>query len=127
MDTSSFVDYFRGKGEFLIPQLALKDKIILSRVVRLELIKGVSRQGRHALVNFLDGLIQLAEFASAATTEKLLLLLHGRGINLGIADLLILADAQRTKSKLLTADRALQRAAELVKIPLLHCSIINRA
>jgi len=116
VDTSSFVEYFRDGKESLIPALAMNDAIILSKVVRLELIKGAKQKDRKLLLNFLEGLIQLEEFPSADLVEKALLQLHGRGMNLGFADLLILADALRTRSRLLTVDKILARAAEIMGV-----------
>lgn len=116
VDTSSFIEYLRDAKESLIPALAMKDAIILSKVVRLELIKGTKKSQRKLLLHFLDGLFPLDEFPSSALVEKLLLQLHGRGISLGIADLLILADTLRTNSKLLTVDKTLNKAASLLKV-----------
>lgn len=113
VDTSSFVDYFREAKESVIPLLAMKDAIILSRVVRIELLKGTARRDRRLLLNFLDGLFPLEDFPSADSVEELLLQLQGKGLNLGFADLLILADAARSRSRLLTADKSLRRAAKI--------------
>lgn len=41
-----------------------------------------------------------------------------RGLNLGLPDIMIQADAERMKSALLTKDTPLQEAAHLRKIPL---------
>lgn len=119
VDTSTFIAYFRDGADSLIPSLALRDAIILSKIVRLELIKGTKRSERNKLVQFLDGLVQIEEIAPADDAEKILLELHSRGLVLGIADLLILADARRTKSPLLTGDLALAKAARLIKIGVL--------
>lgn len=116
VDTSSFIEYFRDSKESIVPQLAINDEIILSKIVRLELLKGTGKQDRTVLLNFLDGLFQIDEFPSSEVVEKLLLQLHGRGFNLGFADLLILADVVRTKSRLLTADKALRKAAIALKV-----------
>ena len=119
VDTSSFIDYFRyAKGDS-IPALALSDSIVLSKVVRLELIKGAKRADRKVLLNFLDGLIHLEDFPSAQAAEAVLLKLHGRGFNLGFADLLILADTVESKSMLLTSDKALASAAKTMGIKML--------
>ena len=94
----------------------MHDAIVLSKVVRLELLKGAKREDRKVLLNFLEGLVQLEEFSPADLVEKLLLQLHRRGMNLGFADLMILADTVRTKTRLLTADKPLATAADLLGV-----------
>lgn len=116
VDTCSFIDYFRSGQDSLIPALALRDLILLSRVVRLELLKGTRKNDRRVLLNLFEGLRQLPDLPSAELAEDVLLRLHGRGFNLGFADLLILADSMRTKSSLLTSDRPLAKAAAALKI-----------
>jgi hypothetical protein len=98
----------------------MADAIILSKVVRLELLKGTGRRDRRILLNFLDGLIQCEEFPSAIQVEKLLVELHGKGFSLGIADLLILSDARFGKCHLMTADKVLVQAASAVKVPVVN-------
>jgi len=120
VDTSTFVDYFRfGKGE-IVPYLALNDAIVLSMVVRIELLKGARRSDRKALLRFCAGLRQCDDFPSVKTVEAVLFRLHGRGLNLGFADLLILADAIRHNCSLLTHDRALRTGAGVLKVPLIE-------
>jgi predicted nucleic acid-binding protein len=116
VDTCSFIDYFRNGQDSLIPALALRDRILLSRVVRLELLKGTRKDDRQALLNLFEGFRQFPDLPPAQLAEDVLLRLHGRGLNLGIADLLILADSMRAKSSLLTSDRPLAKAAAALKI-----------
>ena len=122
VDTCSFVDYFRGAEDSPILDLAAGDRILLSRVVRLELLKGTSRNDRKALLNLFDGFKQLSDFPPAGLTEQILLRLHGRGFSLGFADLLILGDAMRSKSAILTSDHALLTAARILKLTLVTWS-----
>lgn len=119
VDTCSFIDYFRGSEESPIAYLASRDTILLSKVVRMELLKGTRRQDRKSLLNLFDGFKQLSDFPPANLTEQTLLQLHGRGFNLGFADLLILTDAVRSKSTLLTSDGALATAARALKVNVL--------
>ena len=116
VDTCSFIDYFRGAEDSPIAYLASRDTILLSKVVRMELLKGTRRQDRKALLNLFDGFKQLSDFPPADFAEQILLRLHGRGFNLGFADLLILTDVVRSKSGLLTSDRALANAARALKV-----------
>ena len=119
VDTSSFIEYFRYGKEEYIPALALSDSIIVSNIVRLELLKGTKRSDRKVLLKFLDGLIQLEELPPAKLCESLLLKLHSRGLSLGIADLITLADTVRSKSLLLTSDRELEKAAKIAGVLLI--------
>ena len=116
VDTCSFIDYFRGTKDSLIPSLAAQDGILLSKVVRLELLKGARRNDRKALLNLFEGFKILSDFPPPDLTERVLLQLHGRGFNLGFADLLILTDVLRSKSGLLTSDAALASAARILKL-----------
>lgn len=120
VDTSSFIDCFRGGAENEVPGLALLDKIILSKVVRLELLKGTKRKDRKKLLVFLEGLHQIEEFPSVEDVEDILLRLHGRGLNVGLPDMMILSDAIRSSSFLLTADVPLREAARLLKVGLMN-------
>ena len=116
VDTCSFIDYFRGAEGSSLGFLASQDAILLSKVVRMELLKGARRQDRKTLLNLFDGYRQLSDFPPADLAERILLRLHGRGLNLGFADLLILSDAVRSKSGLLTSDGALASAARALKV-----------
>lgn len=118
VDTSAFIDYFGSGDEQYIPALALSNSIILSKIVRLELLKGARKSDRKSLLNFFGGLIELDSFAPAELCESLLLRLHGRGLNLGLMDILILADAAQTRSLLLTSDQPLATAAKIIGVKL---------
>lgn len=118
VDTSCFIGYLRDGKDSAIPALAIADAILLSAVVRLELLKGARRSERRALLHFLDGLSSVSEFPPVAAVESLLLLLHGRGLNLGMADLMILADARQAKCRLMTFDSALAEGARVVNVRL---------
>lgn len=117
VDTCSFIDFFRGDDASIIPSLAAQDRIVLSNVVRLELLKGTGRAERRALLSLLEGFRQLIDFPPADLTERILFQLHGRGFCLGFPDLLILADAVRGKCALLTSDQPLAKAAAALKLP----------
>jgi predicted nucleic acid-binding protein len=125
VDTSSFVQYFRhGRGE-LLPVLALNDSILLSRIVRLELLKGVSKRDRRKLIDFLDGLKQLEDLPDPNFCEENLLKLHSRGLNLGIPDLFILCDALRTESLLYSLDNMLNASARFLGVKTLSPSSLK--
>jgi predicted nucleic acid-binding protein len=116
VDTSSFVDYLRNGEGSVVPHLAVQNVILLSKIVRIELLKGARKADRKLLLNLLDGLIPLESFPPAALVEEIVLRLHGRGLNLGFADLLILVDAMRSKATILSSDKMMNRAAEILKI-----------
>ncbi len=112
IDTCAFVEYLRdGKNE-VVPTLVAHGSSILSKVVRLELLKGVRRSDRTTLTRLFEGVTQIPDFPSPEQVEKNLFTLHGRGLNLGIADLLILSDALRCRAALLTTDLAMKAAQE---------------
>lgn len=119
VDTCSFIDFFHGAEDSLVPYLSTQDSILLSKVVRLELLKGASRKDRKALLTLFEGFKELPDFAPADLTEDILLRLHSRGLSLGFADLLILSDAIHRKSGLLTSDLALAKAADFLGVTLI--------
>jgi len=120
VDTSVFVNFLRYGQCDILSILAAEDLVILSKIVRLELLKGAKRRDRKLLLTFLEGLREIEDFSPPDYVERLLLQLHGRGLNLGLADLLILSDASRLGVPLLTSDMALAEAAKILKIALLQ-------
>ena len=117
VDTSVFIDFLRDGQSPLLEPLAINDGIVLSQVVRLELLKGARRTERGALDRFLQGLRVIEDFPPPASVEKQLLILHGRGLNLGLPDIIILTDAIRMRCKISSLDREMIRAAQILKIP----------
>lgn len=116
VDTSSFIDYFREGQNNLVPNLALNNEIVLCQIVRLELLKGARRAERALLQNFLEGLFCIKELPIPVLIEKALFRLHGRGINLGLADVIILTDALQAGCRLLSSDQQMIKAARVLGV-----------
>lgn len=104
VDTSVFVKYLRGHADDTLSVLTLKNKVLLSPVVRLELLAGVRKKELKSVTKLCDALRPIEEFASLGECEKLLGKARGSGLFGGIPDLLIIADAIRLKAHLFSYD-----------------------
>ena len=119
IDTSAFIAYFRGDDADLVPLLILQNSVLLSPVVRLELISGVRRSETKAVESVLDGLRHPEDFPPVKECEVLLKRAKGSGLFGGIADLLIIADAHRHKAALYTLDQKMAKLAKLLGVRVL--------
>jgi predicted nucleic acid-binding protein len=118
VDTSVLIDFLRGTSLPAFEALVLEGKILLSKVVKLELLAGTKKSETSGLMTLLDGLIELPNFAAAITCEKLLHRARGRGLFGGLPDLMILADVVEQKGLLYTHDAKQSRLAEEIKLSL---------
>ena len=118
VDTSRFVDFLRGVDSHSLPPLILSGRVILSAVVKLELLAGVRKSESKALESLLSGLVQIETFAPVAQCQRLLVRARGSGLLGGLPDLMILADCERTQSALFSSDGKLIKLAQALKIPL---------
>jgi predicted nucleic acid-binding protein len=118
VDTSVFVDFFRGDTETDLESLIKEDRVLLSQVVRLEIIKGVTKGETKKISHLLEGLEVLPEFPPAIACNELLLKAKGLGLQGGIADLLILADCYVNQVSLYSNDLKLNRLSKALKIPI---------
>ncbi|MEZ4753750.1 MAG: PIN domain-containing protein [Bdellovibrionota bacterium] len=112
VDTSVFIDYLRGDTDNSLAVLILQNQVLLSPIVRLELLSGVSKKDLPALEKLCGALQQLEAFASPNECEKLLKLAKGTGLFGGIPDLLIIADAIKYKLVLFTYDKKMEKLAK---------------
>lgn len=120
VDTSVFVDYLRGnEPDDSFSVLVAADTVVLSQMVKLELMAGVSKRDLKPLAELFSGLRQLESFASFTEIEKVMLGAKGSGLYGGIPDLMILADARRSKAKLYSRDQKLLKLARKLRIPVL--------
>jgi len=98
VDTSIFIDFLRADSfsnkerASLFDQLIIDDRIILSEVVKLELLMGVRKAERFALARMLGFLRKRGSFPTSKKCEELLGLAKNKGLTLGIPDLMILAE-----------------------------------
>lgn len=94
VDTSVFIEFFRGKSNPNLETLIRENRVVLSHFVRLELLSGVRKSESERLARALSGLIILRPdpkvFPSA---EKILSAVRPKGLTLGTVDLLIAAES----------------------------------
>ncbi len=120
VDTSVFIQYLRGDSDDALAILTLKNRVLLSSVVRLELLAGV-RKSEHKTINRLcDALRPIPSFASPAECEKLLNRARGTGLLGGIPDLLIIADALRHQALLFSYDQKMKRLGRKLGVGLVE-------
>jgi predicted nucleic acid-binding protein len=118
VDTSVFVDFFRGKSDPRFVTLLRSNSALLSPYVRLELLQGVRRAEARMLADLLGGIPQVPHRAELFTVaEKLVARLKGSGVNAGLVDLLIAAQAQILGCPVLSHDTVFGRllALSLIK------------
>ncbi len=110
VDTSVFIDFFRGKPTTELERLLRQDLVALSTLVRLELIQGLRRNEAHALNRLLSGLREVPiDRETWRLAEQILWDIKGEGLTLGIPDLLLAAQAQQTGFPVLSLDKVFQR------------------
>jgi predicted nucleic acid-binding protein len=108
VDTSVFIKYLRGDADETLSVLTLKNRVLLSPVVRLELLAGVRKRERKSVLKFCDALRPVEQFVSPQECEKLLGRARGSGLFGGIPDLLIIGDAIRYRAHLFTYDEKMK-------------------
>ena len=111
VDTSVFIDYLRGSSGDALAVLTLNNQVLLSPIVRLELLAGVKKKQAAVIEKLCKALRQIDSFASPVECEKLLKQARGSGLLGGIPDLLIIADAIRHDSPLYTLDLGMKKLA----------------
>lgn len=118
IDTSVFIDFLRGNDSESVPALILAGRVILSSVVRLELLAGVRRREASQLTELLSGMAQLEDFPPTPICQSLLTRARGRGLLGGLPDIMILADCSRSGAHLMTTDTKLVALARELRIKL---------
>lgn len=114
VDTTVFVDFFRGRDDRVFKQLLLNNQILLSRYVRLELLQGVRRSEVYILESVLGGLKTVATpIGLFEETEKLLKSIRGSGLTVGIVDLLIAGEARLFGYPIYSLDRVFSKLSSL--------------
>lgn len=114
VDTSVFVEFFRGRRVPHFEDLLRANAILLSPCVRLELLMGVRRSESARLDHVLGGIPGFphrAEVVSVA--ERFVERLKGKGISVGLVDLLIAAEASLLGSPVFSFDSVFGRLARL--------------
>ena len=119
VDTSVFIEYFRGKADDSLAVLTLNNQVWLSPVVRLELLVGL-RRSETTVVELLHSALQVIEsFPSPDECERLLRKARGSGLFGGIPDLFIIADTLRHQATLFTYDDKMKKLAKKLGAQLL--------
>lgn len=112
VDTSVFIDFFRGKEPPAFKDLLLNNQIFLSHFVRLELLQGVRKQELHTIEYVLGGLEMIPHQEEIfEVSEKLLHKLKGAGLNLGIIDLFLAAESILMSAPIYSFDRVFEKLA----------------
>lgn len=105
VDTCVFIDFLRGKSLPTFVELAKSGQILLSPIIKLELLQGARTQELAILNRTLKGFTEIEiNSETMKISEKLLLPLKNRGITVGIPDLLIVAQAIQSNSLFYTTD-----------------------
>jgi predicted nucleic acid-binding protein len=117
VDTSVFINFFRGEDDTELDLLIREDRVVVSQIVLLEIIKGVTKVEAKKVLNLLEGLEVFEDFPPAVACQELLAKAKHLGLQGGIPDLLILADCYVNQIKLYSLDIKLIRLAKALKIP----------
>jgi len=109
VDTSVWIDYFRGSNTALastLDGLLDEDRVVLVPPVRLELLLGCRKSQRVRLLRLLEAIPTLPATEGAwKAAERLSLELREDGVTAGVVDLLIAALAFEHAASLWTLDK----------------------
>ncbi|MDO8494496.1 MAG: PIN domain-containing protein [Deltaproteobacteria bacterium] len=121
VDTSVFVDFFRGRSLPAFQDLLLNDSIILSSFVKLEILQGVRKEETKQVGNLLGG-IKTVPFRQELFTigERLLFKIKGKGLTVGLVDLFIAAEALILDYPVYSFDNIFHKLAQLQLIKVFH-------
>ena len=119
VDTSIFIEYLRGTSDDILAVLTLNNKVLLSPIVRLELLAGVRKTELKVIEKLCNALRPIDSFSSPKECEKLLNRARGSGLLGGIPDLLILTDVLRHDALLFSYDAKMKKLAEKLGLRLL--------
>jgi predicted nucleic acid-binding protein len=118
-DHSVFIEYLRGDSDDALGILILKNRVLLSPIVRLELLAGVKKTELKTIERLCNALRQIEDFAAPLECERLLARARGSGLFGGIPDLLVIADAARYRAALFSYDRKMMKLASKLGIELI--------
>ena len=119
-DTSVFIEYLRGNSDDSLAVLILKNCVLLSPVVRLELLAGVKKAELKTVERLCNALRGIETFASPPECERLLSRARGSGLFGGIPDLLVIADALRHRALLFSYDQKMKKLAGKLGVKLIE-------
>ena len=119
VDTSVFIDYLRGQSDDTLAVLILKNRVLLSPVVRLELLAGVRKSERKTIERLCNALRPIEAFSPPSECEALLNRARGTGFFGGIPDLLIISDALRHGAFLFSHDEKMSMLSKKLGVRLI--------
>ena len=124
VDTSVFINYLRGgsdkkSSDDTVAVLVLNNQVLLSPVVRLELLAGVRKSEAKIIERLCNAMRVVDSFAMPSECEKLLQRARGSGLLGGIPDLLIIADVLRHQALLYTHDEKMAALARRLGVRIL--------
>lgn len=119
-DTSVFIEYLRGTSDDALAVLILKNRVLLSPVVRLELLVMVKKAELRTIEGLCNALRRIEDFAPLQECERLLARARGSGLFGGIPDLLIIADALRHRAALFSYDLKMKKLAGKLGVGLIE-------
>ena len=114
VDTSVFVDFLRDGAAGRLEVLLRNNSVLLSGYVRLELMMGVRRDEVDVLERMLGGIPQVPHKEEVfAVAEAFALRMKTKGLNVGLVDLLIAAQARMLGARVMSSDHVFERMAQL--------------
>lgn len=114
VDTSVFVDFFRGKPTASFDRLLRANAVLLSQYVRLELLQGLRRNEAHRVGTLLRAIPQVPHAEGLfGAAEAMVERVRGTGLNVGLVDLLIAAQASQLRAGVLSSDKVFVSLARL--------------
>lgn len=119
VDTSVFINYFRGKSAPGLQELIMSDMVLLSQYVRLEILAGISKENYATMRDVLEGLILVPFHPDIIeVAEKFLVELKSEGVNAGIVDVLIASEAAVEEVPIYSFDAVFKQFEERGQIKL---------
>ena len=119
VDTSVFIEYLRGNSDDTLAVLTLKNRVLLSPVVRLELLAGVRKSELKSVERLCNALRPIESFPAPSRCEKLLSKARGSGFLGGIPDFLIIADALVHRAFLFSYDEKMKALAKKLRVKII--------
>ncbi|MGQ0508561.1 MAG: PIN domain-containing protein, partial [Myxococcaceae bacterium] len=114
VDTSVFVEFLRGRAVPRFEASIRSNSALLSPYVRLELLQGVQKKELVLRARLLSGIPQTPSSPEVfRVAEEMLGKLKGRGLTVGIVDLLLAAEARLLRCRLLSFDGVFQKLEKL--------------
>lgn len=117
VDTSTFVDFLRGSDVGALERLLVESRVVLSDLVRLELLMGLRQSEQKMLADLLSALPLISVTPQiTASAGTLLPSIKRTGLNVGIVDYLIVVQAMSQNLSIFSRDKMLLKLARLMDV-----------